>query len=186
MLSLKGWADLLIVVAALLQQFGSVLVIPVDRSMCWCDEGLSLLMPNLCWGCWAEFLCWCKELVAAVSLLMKICWAVTSQAWMRPFSLCCAYISEHSLWAATLPKQPVTPPLYEGLGPWKFLCVWGFNHRFLMWCLCGPFSLVARNSIHLLARDLTYMVDLWTWLFLSIYSVIYITYVWLLSFRNLR
>jgi hypothetical protein len=25
---------------------------------------------------------------------------------------------------------------------------------------CGPFSLVARNFIHLLARDLTYMVDL--------------------------
>jgi hypothetical protein len=104
------------------------------------------------------------------------------------FELCLShYISEHSLTCD--PLQAVCNPsfvwglgsleifvcvrtwipeiscVYEGLGPWKSLCVWGFNHRFLMWCLCGPFSLVARKSIHLLARDLTYMVDLWTWLF---------------------
>ena len=125
-----------------------------------CGVTVSVALP---FAVWSE--CWCNSPFAAVGWL-----------WVQPLFL---------LWDVCSVQTVISS--LELLAFLKLPCVRVFVHRNSVWgfeCLtyylcegltvasfCGPIPLVARKFLHLLARDPTYMVDLWAGLCLSIITI---------------
>jgi hypothetical protein len=127
---------------------------PLPCTCCWCSCCMVRLFSAVVWLSGAAPPCNLSLEVAALT-----------------FQLC----SDRDLypWALTFLKLLLceglsTEFLCEGLSDRSFLLSEGLTSEMHVWNPCGSIFLVARKFLHLLARDSTYMVDLWTGLCLSI------------------